>query len=91
MKYKNLIFDLYGTLVDIHTETEGEMLWEKTALYFSFYGAHYSGLECCSGLSDPFYRLYQTVSGSEGSAGKITRRGTCTLAFEQCAACFHPI
>ena len=46
---------------------------------------------CIRVSSDPFYRLYQTVSGSEGSAGKITRRGTCTLAFEQCAACFHPI
>jgi len=42
MKYTDLIFDLYGTLVDIHTE-ENEEVWEKTALYFRFYGADYSG------------------------------------------------
>lgn len=42
MKYTDLIFDLYGTLMDIHTE-EDDAVWEKTALYFGFYGAHYSG------------------------------------------------
>ena len=41
MKYTDLIFDLYGTLVDIHTE-ESALVWEKTALYFGYYGAHYS-------------------------------------------------
>ena len=41
MHYTDLIFDLYGTLVDIHTE-ENDLVWEKTALYFGFYGAHYT-------------------------------------------------
>ena len=41
MKYTDLIFDLYGTLVDIHTE-ENALVWEKTALYFGYYGAHYT-------------------------------------------------
>ena len=40
--YTDLIFDLYGTLVDIHTE-ENDTVWEKTALYFGYYGAHYTG------------------------------------------------
>lgn len=44
MTYTDLIFDLYGTLVDIHTE-ENDLVWEKTALYFGFYGAAYSGPE----------------------------------------------
>ena len=44
MKYTDLIFDLYGTLLDIHTE-EDATVWEKTALYFGFYGAHYTGPE----------------------------------------------
>lgn len=44
MKYTDLIFDLYGTLVDIHTE-ENDLVWEKTALYFGYYGAHYSPAE----------------------------------------------
>lgn len=42
--YTDLIFDLYGTLVDIHTEENAEV-WEKTALYFGYYGAHYSPRE----------------------------------------------
>lgn len=44
MRTKDLIFDLYGTLVDIHTE-EDTLVWEKTALYFGFYGAHYTTQE----------------------------------------------
>lgn len=44
MTYTDLIFDLYGTLVDIHTE-ENDIVWEKTALYFGFYGAHYTPQE----------------------------------------------
>ena len=42
MQYTDLIFDLYGTLVDIHTE-EDRTVWEKTAIFFGFYGAHYTG------------------------------------------------
>ena len=42
MVFTDLIFDLYGTLVDIHTE-ENDAVWEKTAIYFGFYGAHYTG------------------------------------------------
>ena len=44
MRYTDLIFDLYGTLVDIHTE-EDDRVWEKTAFYFGFYGARYTGPE----------------------------------------------
>lgn len=44
MRYTDLIFDLYGTLVDIHTE-ENELAWDKTALYFDYYGAAYTGTE----------------------------------------------
>lgn len=51
MTYTDLIFDLYGTLVDIHTE-ENDLVWEKTALYFGFYGAHYSGGELRAAFQD---------------------------------------
>ncbi len=44
MKFTDLIFDLYGTLVDIHTE-ETDEVWEKTAVFFGFYGANYTGPE----------------------------------------------
>ena len=35
MTYTDLIFDLYGTLVDIHTEESAEV-WEKTASTLAF-------------------------------------------------------
>ena len=44
LKYTDLVFDLYGTLVDIHTE-ESDLVWEKTAFFFGFYGARYTGPE----------------------------------------------
>lgn len=33
MKYKNYIFDLYGTLIDIHTDENEMMLWEFMVEY----------------------------------------------------------
>ena len=44
MRYPDLVFDLYGTLVDIHTE-ENDAVWAKTALYFGYYGAAYTAEE----------------------------------------------
>lgn len=41
MRFTDLVFDLYGTLVDIHT-VEDDLVWEKTALFFGFHGAHYT-------------------------------------------------
>ena len=51
MKYTDLIFDLYGTLVDIHTD-ENDLVWEKTAFLFGFYGAHFTGPELRQAFSD---------------------------------------
>lgn len=39
--YKNYIFDLYGTLVDIRTNEDKAYLWDKMAELFGFYGAVY--------------------------------------------------
>jgi len=50
MNYTDLIFDLYGTLVDIHTE-EDDTVWEKCALYFGYYGAPYTGPELKTAVS----------------------------------------
>lgn len=62
MQYTDLIFDLYGTLVDIHTE-ESDTVWEKTAIFFGFYGAHYSG----QGLKQAFYKI---MAQREAEAGQ---------------------
>lgn len=43
--YKNYIFDLYGTLVDIRTNEDKAYLWDRMAEMFGFYGAHYERAE----------------------------------------------
>ena len=62
MVYRDLVFDLYGTLVDIHTEETREV-WEKTALYFGYYGAHYTA----ETLKAAFEK---EISAREASAGQ---------------------
>lgn len=86
MKYSDLILDLYGTLVDIHTE-ESDAVWEKTALYFGFYGVKFSG----SQLKQAFHtaiREREAQAGQsyecfpevpfEGVMGDLFRRGGVT-------------
>lgn len=43
--YKNYIFDMYGTLVDIRTNENKDYLWDKMAEMFGFYGAFYEKKE----------------------------------------------
>ncbi|MCX4268949.1 MAG: HAD family hydrolase [Lachnospiraceae bacterium] len=43
--YHTCIFDLYGTLIDIHTDEDQMVLWEKLALFLSYYGVFYSAVE----------------------------------------------
>ena len=40
--YKNYIFDLYGTLIDINTDEWSAQLWKKTAILYGYRGAHYT-------------------------------------------------
>lgn len=39
LTYDNYIFDLYGTLVDIHTDESDTAIWEKLAMFYGYYGA----------------------------------------------------
>lgn len=39
--YENYVFDLYGTLVDIHTDEADKLVWEKLCLFCGYYGALY--------------------------------------------------
>lgn len=43
--YKNYIFDLYGTLIDINTNEYSGYLWKKMQEFYSFYGAKYTSVE----------------------------------------------
>lgn len=43
--YQNLIFDLYGTLIDIETNEDQTELWEQMAKLYSCFGATYNAEE----------------------------------------------
>jgi putative hydrolase of the HAD superfamily len=43
--YEVYVFDLYGTLVDIHTEEKESLVWEKLALFYGYYDAVYEPAE----------------------------------------------
>ncbi|MCM1289604.1 MAG: HAD family hydrolase [Corallococcus sp.] len=49
--YKNYVFDVYGTLVDIHTNEYEISTWQKMADTLRFYGAEYSAEE----LSETYF------------------------------------
>lgn len=49
--YKNYVFDLYGTLIDIHTDEESSTLWDKLSLFYTFKGAKYTSEELKSSYS----------------------------------------
>lgn len=63
MAITDLIFDLYGTLVDIHTE-ENEAVWEKCALFFRFHGADYTA----QSLRDAFQAELQKQEAVAGQS-----------------------
>lgn len=44
-QYRNYIFDLYGTLVDIRTDERDRKLWEHMSLFYGYYGAGYEAEE----------------------------------------------
>lgn len=78
MKYTDLIFDLYGTLVDIHTD-ESDEVWEKTAIFFGFYGAHYSAKE----LQTAFRDLMAQKEAQAGQNYECFPDIPCELVFSQ--------
>ena len=61
--YKNFIFDVYGTLVDIHTNEYENSAWCKLAETLSFYGVDYTPQE----LSETYFSSceWQMKSGAK--------------------------
>ncbi len=63
MKYRNCIFDLYGTLVDIHTDETSDALWENTAAIYKSHGAVYTPYE----LREAYWRLVSQAENGMAS------------------------
>lgn len=59
--YRNYIFDLYGTLVDIRTDEEQQLLWNKMSLFYGYYGADYTPKE----LHDDYRSLVLAKENAE--------------------------
>ena len=57
MRYQNCIFDLYGTLVDIHTDETLPQLWEELAVWYRERGADYLPGE----LRDAYFRIVRQM------------------------------
>lgn len=73
-KYQNFIFDLYGTLVDIHTDEENRLVWEKLRLFYGYYGAKYGAEE----LKISYARLVGEKTAQMQGAGKNGEIGSDT-------------
>lgn len=87
LDYDNYVFDLYGTLVDIHTEEEDAQLWEKLAMFYGYYGALYEPKELqkeyevlVKGKEDS---LKQTLEGDPRYAHEASPEIEITEVFEE--------
>lgn len=40
--YDNIIFDLYGTLIDIHTDEEDIAVWKHMCEFYAQHGVKYN-------------------------------------------------
>ena len=67
-RYKNYIFDLYGTLVDIWTDEEDTALWKWLAAEYSRRGAKYGPEEIKEGYHSLVKRLEAELSERTGAA-----------------------
>ena len=68
MRYQHCVFDLYGTLVDIHTNEDSPALWRSMAEWYSQQGAAYRPEE--------LHRAYlRAVAQAGGLSGGDTHEG----------------
>ena len=63
MEYKNYVFDLYGTLVDIKTDEEDMNAWSKLSLFYGYYDALYDPEE----LKERYFSLVNQEEDVLGS------------------------
>ena len=63
-QYKNYIFDLYGTLINIHTNQKWPYFWKKMAEYYNCFGTSYTG-ESLRGAYERICREKDALLGRE--------------------------
>ena len=60
-RYQHCIFDLYGTLVDIHTEETRPKLWREMSAWYREHGADYRP----GALRDAYFRTVRLLEGAD--------------------------
>ncbi len=70
MRYDTFIFDLYGTLADIHTDEEKPEVWQKLALFYGYYDAVYEPQELRGAFRGQVRRREEEARRQMQPAGK---------------------
>ena len=63
--YEAYLFDLYGTLIDIHTDESSLSFWKKARVIFSVYGARYEAKE----LKESYFSIIGEQEKKHAKAG----------------------
>lgn len=62
--YKNYLFDLYGTLVDIHTDEHDDLMWQRLSLVFGM-----EGMDCSTEyLKDKYFSEVSNLQSKDRAA-----------------------
>lgn len=73
--YQNYIFDLYGTLVDIHTDEQSPSFWKKFSCYMAMKGAAYQAEKLALEYTGEIQKQKSTLpTGAEVDLGKVFQR-----------------
>ena len=83
MRYQNCIFDLYGTLVDIHTDERLPVLWDKMSAWYREHGANYTSDELRDAYFSTVRRMESGAASRPDDAHEAHPEIRLELAFRQ--------
>ena len=67
MDYRNYVFDLYGTLIDVRTDEWKPSLWKRMAALYAVYGAEYRWAE----LREAYFRAVGEAEDALRARGAV--------------------
>lgn len=84
--YSNILFDLYGTLLDLKSDEESSEVWQKTAFLYTLYGAPYDPEE----LKREYHRIVRgLLAKSPSDFPDIEIRDVFSGLFREKGAAFN--
>lgn len=70
-EYNNYLFDLYGTLADVHTDERKDELWEKLSVWLASEGARYTPKELENAYFSRVKQLEASAKAARGAWAEI--------------------